>query len=130
ATMLFGWAVVWVAGIVLFASWRLGQSRDAVARGDLAAAVDDARSAASVEPFSPEPPIQLGLVYGLDGQLVRARAEAQKAIDNAPGDWRGWELASEIDRRRGAKAKAFLEAGKAESLTPVPLPRIPLYKRS
>jgi hypothetical protein len=130
AAMLFAWAVVWAAGIFLFASWRLDASRTAVAGGNLTAAADDARSAASVEPFSPEPQIQLALIYALDDDLARARAAAEQAIEKAPGDWRAWAIVSEIDRRRGADAAAFLERAKAASLTPIPVPAIHLPKPS
>ena len=123
ATILFAWVIVWVAGVVLLGSWHLGDSRDAVARGDLSAAASDARAAGSIEPFSPEPPIQLALVYGLAGENGKARAAAGDAIDLAPGDWRGWEIASEIDVRRGATLAAVKERARATELAPVPLPQ-------
>ena len=115
-------AVVAVAGIFVYASTRLADSRGAVARGDLAAAVSDANAAADAEPFSPEPQLQLALTYKLAGELGAARDAARQAIDKAPGDWRGWAVAAGIDRRRGASAAATAEAARAQALTPVPLP--------
>jgi hypothetical protein len=122
AAILFAWVIVWVAGVVVLSSWHLAESREAVARGDLSAAASDARAAGSIEPFSPEPPIQLALVYALAGENGRARAAAGDAIDLAAGDWRGWQIASEIDLRRGAALAAVKERARATELAPVPLP--------
>jgi O-antigen ligase/polysaccharide polymerase Wzy-like membrane protein len=122
-TLLFAWAVVWLAGIVLYASYRLEASRSAVGRGDLAAAASAARDAAAVEPFSPEPQLELALVYELGGDTGRAREAARDAISKAPSDWRGWAVASVIDRRAGRTSAARLQATRARALTPVPLPQ-------
>ncbi len=122
AALLFAVVVLAVAGVFIYASTRLADSKGAVVRGDLAAAVSDARSAADAEPFSPEPQLQLALTYKLAGQLGAAREAAQRAIQKAPGDWRGWAVASGIDRRRGATGAATAEAARAQALAPVPLP--------
>jgi len=123
ATLLFAWGIAWMAVVVILASWRLAASRDAVARGDLAAAASDARGAASVEPFSPEPRLQLALVQELARDPVQARAAAQEAIDRAPGDWRGWAVAARIDRQSLARKRGDRELFIAQTLSPVPLPR-------
>jgi predicted Zn-dependent protease len=122
AAVAFAVGVVAVAGIVVYSSMQLTDSRDAVARGDLVAAADDANAAADVEPFSPEPPLQLALVYELAHEPGRAQAEAQRAIDRAPGDWRGWALAARIDRSLSENTQAAAERARAEALVPVPLP--------
>ena len=122
AAALFAVVVLVVAGVFVYASTRLTDSRDAVARGDLAAAIGDAKSAADAEPFSPEPQLQLALTYRLAGELGAGRAAAGRAIETAPGDWRGWAVAARIDRRRGATAAATAEAAHAQALAPVPLP--------
>jgi O-Antigen ligase len=123
ATLLFAWGIVWMAAVVILASWRLAASRDAVARGDLAAAASDARSAASVEPFSPEPRLQLALVQELAGNPAQAHAAAEEAIDRASGDWRGWAVAARIDRQLLAPKRGDRELIIAQTLSPVPLPR-------
>jgi O-antigen ligase/polysaccharide polymerase Wzy-like membrane protein len=123
ATLLFAWGIVWMAAVVILASWRLASSRDAVARGDLAAAASDARSAASVEPFSAEPRLQLALIEELAGNPVQARAAAEEAIQRAPGDWRGWAVAARIDRESNAPKRGDRELFIAQTLSPVPLPR-------
>jgi hypothetical protein len=121
-TLLFAWAAVWLAAIALYASIRLDDSRAAVGRGDLAAAASAARDAAAVEPFSPEPQLQLALVYALGGEQRQARDAAQDAIDKAPGDWRAWAVASAINRRAGMRRAARIEAAMSRALAPVRLP--------
>jgi len=123
ATLLFAWGIVWVAVVVILASWRLASSREAVVSGDLAAAASDARGAASLEPFSPEPRLQLALVQELAGDPRQARASAQEAIDRAPGDWRGWAVAARIDRQSLARKRGDRELFIAQTLSPVALPR-------
>ncbi len=104
------WASIWAAGILLITELKLDSSRAAAARGDLAAAANDARDAASVQPWSPEPRLQLALVEELSDNLKAARSAAGQAIDRAPGDWRPWAVAARIDgraadfRRRGGRA--------------------------
>ena len=122
-TLVFAWAVVCLAGIVLYAEIRLDDSRAAVGRGDLAAAASAAHDAAAVEPFSPEPQLQLALVYQLGGDPGRAREAARNAIDDASGDWRVWAVASAIDRRAGRPRAARAAAARARALAPVALPR-------
>jgi hypothetical protein len=122
ATLLFAWGAIFSAGLALIASNRLSTSRDAVTQGDLAAAASDARAAASVEPFSPEPELQLALVDERAGDLRRAGDAAEEAISKASDDWRGYALLARIATERGETAAGLLAAGRAQSLSPVPLP--------
>jgi hypothetical protein len=118
----FAWASIWAAGILLVADTKLDSSRAAVARGDLGAAANDARDAGTVEPWSPEPRLQLALVEELGRNLPAARRAAGLAIDRAPGDWRPWAVAARIDARAGEIRKAVVEYAKASSLNPLPMP--------
>jgi hypothetical protein len=117
------WASIWAAAIVLITDLKLDASRAAAARGDLAAAANDARDAASVQPWSPEPRLQLALVDELAGNLGAARVAAGLAIDRAPGDWRPWAVAARIDARQGRIPAAGVEIFKATALSPVPVPK-------
>jgi O-antigen ligase len=117
------WASIWAAGILLVSDMKLDSSRAAAARRDLATAADDARDAASVQPWSPEPRLQLALVEELSDNLRAARRAAGLAIDRAPGDWRPWAVAARIDAEAGHLKPASVELLKAERLSPLPLPR-------
>ena len=75
-----------------------------------------------VQPWSPEPRLQLGLVEELGGDLKAARNAVGLAIDRAPGDWRPWAVAARIDARAGNLRAAGTELLRAEALSPIPLP--------
>ena len=122
ATLLFAWGAGWIAGVEVIAAGHLSDSRDAVAGGDLVGAASDARAAASVEPFSSEPPLQLALVEELAGNRRAARGAALEAISKAPQDWQGWAVLSRIDRELGLPRAADRAGARARSLSPVPLP--------
>jgi hypothetical protein len=121
ATIGIGWASIWAAGILFVAEAKLSSSREAASRGDLAQAANDADDAAGVEPWSPEPRLQLALVDELAGNLSAARSAAGEAIDRAPGDWRAWAVAARIDARSGDLRAAYPELVKANALNPVVL---------
>jgi hypothetical protein len=78
-----------VAGwVVVLTESRIDSSERLVREGDLAGAATDARAAASIQPWSPEPWLQLALVQELGGDLVSARASIREAISRSPEDWR------------------------------------------
>jgi O-Antigen ligase len=122
ATIGIAWASIWAAGILLVTAAKLDSSHAAAARGDLTQAANDARDAASVEPWSPEPRLQLALVDELGGDFHAARSAAGQAIDRAPGDWRPWAVAARIDARAGDLRAALREIVRASKLSPVALP--------
>jgi hypothetical protein len=116
------WASIWAAGILLITDLKLDSSRAAAARDDLPQAASDARDAARVQPWSPEPRLQLALVEELSDNLTAARGAAGLAIDRAPGDWRPWAVAARVDARRGDLAAAGAELVTAAKLNPLAVP--------
>ncbi len=116
------WLAVWTAGVALLTDLKLDSSRSAASRGDLAAAADDARDAANVQPWSAEPRLQLALVEELEGNLPVARIATLEAIQRSPTDWRPWVLLSRIDRGTGNAAASRAEFAYASTLSPLPLP--------
>jgi O-Antigen ligase len=127
ATLAVAWVAIWAAAVSFAGEHELAASRSAAARGDLTAAADDARIAGKLQPWSPEPPLQLALVDELGGDLATARTAALDAIHSAPGDWRGWAVAGRIAAKSGNSAAAKLLLAKAASLSPVQLP--PSFER-
>lgn len=119
---VLAWASIWAAGTLVASDRLLASSRSEAAAGDREASADRARAAASLEPFSPEPRIQLALVERLAGQLEAASADAQRSIDLADGDWRTWYVASRIASAAGQGALADTYLRRAAALAPVPLP--------
>jgi hypothetical protein len=122
ATVAAAWAGIWVSGMLLLTEVKLDDSREAVARGDLDAAVQDALDAAAVQPWSPEPPLQEAQVELLRGNVDAARLAVADAMERAPGDYRPWLVAARIEQHAGDEV-AYLEAfTRAAELAPTPLP--------
>jgi len=122
ATASIGWASLWAAGVALATDLKLNASQEAAEQGELAGAADDARDAATLQPWSPEPRLQLALVEELAGSLRAAQGAAIEAIDRAPHDWRSWAVAARIDEELGERKAAKESGAFADGLSPAPLP--------
>ena len=101
ATVAIAWAALLCSGDLLLTEVKLDQSRSAVSAGNLADAADDAEDAVALAPWSSEARVQLGLVQGLQGELLVAQQSLSEAASRAPHDWRVWFALSRIDRRAG-----------------------------
>ena len=121
AMLAIGWVAVWSGVVTLLTERALSASRSAVGRGDLAGAASDARQAASLEPFSPEPQIQLALIGIRAHQPDQARQAAADAVRLASGDWRTWLVAIQADFAAGDADAAHAAADQLAERIPVPL---------
>jgi tetratricopeptide (TPR) repeat protein len=115
-------AVAWVAAVVstlaLVEASKLGDSRDAAARGDLAAAASDAREAQAIAPWSGAASLQLALVRERQDDLPGARAAVRMALDDDPGDWRPWLVATRLATKAGDIPDARRSLRRARMLNP------------
>jgi len=125
ATVVAGWAAIWVAGILFLTEAKLGDSREATDRGDFPAAAQDAEDAATLQPWAAEPRLQLALVEERGGNLDDARRALGEAIDRAPDDWSLWFVLSRIERKAGDRDAAEEAMARARELNP----RSPLFAR-
>jgi O-Antigen ligase len=118
ATLVAGWAAIWVAGVVFFTEAKLDQSEAGARRGDLEDAAQDARDAATLQPWTAEPWIRLALLEELSGDFVAAHDAISEASTRAPEDWRIWLINTrlEIGLDDVDEARASLE--RARELNP------------
>jgi hypothetical protein len=124
--LAIGALIAIVAIAIPFASADLvRQSENDVRAGDLAGALENARSARSVEPGASTPRLQEALVLELDGQLPEASTAAQEASERESTNWRPWLVISRIEAKRGNAAASLAAYRKARSLYPLS----PLFKR-
>jgi tetratricopeptide (TPR) repeat protein len=121
ATLLVGFASIWVAGVSLLSTIQIDESRDAVTRGELEEAATNATYASTLQPWSSAPKLQLAQVEELRGRLPEARQAAEEAIDRSPGDWRGWVVLARIMARDGDRAAAEEALARAGELSPLPV---------
>ena len=78
----------------------------------------DASDASTLQPWAPEPWLQLALVEERAGNLPAAREQIEEAIERAPDDWSLWITASRIERQAGDREAAEAAYRRAQSLNP------------
>ena len=118
ATVILGFATVYVCGLLLLTERSLDQSRDAVDAGNFQEAIVKAQDAVDLVPFSAEPRIQLGLAYQRAGDLVSARRAIVAGIDRADEDWRWWRSLALVDGFAGNLGTACDDIARARELNP------------
>jgi hypothetical protein len=116
--LVVGWAAVIGSAIALVAEARLEDSQAAARRAHYAEAAADAREAHAVEPWAGAPLLQLALVRERQGDLPRARAAVQQAIDRDSGDWQVWLVATRLATKAGDVPAARHALRRARSLNP------------
>jgi O-Antigen ligase len=123
ATLLAGWAAVWIAGVLLLTEVKLDDSRAAFDRGDVGAAAQDATDATTLQPWAAEPWLELALVQERARNVPAARAAIANAIDRAPNDWSLWWVAGRIENLGGDPEAAQDAFTRARTL----YPRAPIF---
>jgi O-antigen ligase/polysaccharide polymerase Wzy-like membrane protein len=108
ATLAVGWAAIIVAAIVFFTEAKLIQSESAASDSELERAAQDARDAATLQPWAAQPWVQIALLEELSGDLVGAQEAIHEASVRSPDDWRIWLLNARfevgLDDLEGARA--------------------------
>jgi hypothetical protein len=99
------------------------ESQAAVAGGDPARALADARAAVRLEPSAASPQIQLALVLELRGDVAHALAAARTATVDEPANWSAWLIVSRLEAEAGHPAAAVTAYRRSRSLNP----RSPLF---
>jgi O-antigen ligase len=117
-TIIVAIVAVCAAGILFLSQVRIGDSQDAVHRGDLVAAAQDARDAIAIEPWAADPRLQLALVEELGGDLGPAKHDIREAIDRAPDNWQLWFVKTRLEVKSGNGAAARHALARARELNP------------
>jgi O-Antigen ligase len=120
-TVAAAWVAMVAAGLVVLTELELRQSRDAAGSDDIAAAIDRARAAKTVQPWSSEPYTQLALLEEQRGDLPAAIAALRQAEDRDSEDWRLLLIEASLLRKSGDGAAAEIAYNRAQSLSPVSL---------
>jgi hypothetical protein len=111
-------AAIAAISLPLAGALAIRRSQADASRGDLGAALADARSAERLEPYAATPHLQEALVREAAGQLSQAASAARVATSDAPTDWTTWLTLARIDARRGAFAEALAALQRARELNP------------
>ncbi len=119
----FGLAAVAAAALLAIAIPMAGalavqHSQSEAAQGNLAAAYQDALTAAKLQPYAESPRLQEALVLEAAGKLSAAAAAARAATDAGPADSSNWFVLARIDARLGATGPALTALHRAQILNP------------
>jgi hypothetical protein len=100
-------------------------SQDEFRAKDFPAALDDARTAQDIQPYSATASLQEALVLEAQGNLKGAEAAARQATRQGSSDWRNWVVLSRIQAEQGDASASVASYDKAKSLNP----RSPLFEQ-
>ena len=106
----------------MISSERLHESQAAARTGDTRRAVQLARQASAVAPWSGAAKLQLGLAEESDGVLFGARDDMVEATRLAPKDWRAWLSLSRVRLELGDVHGALAALRRYRELVPVNVP--------
>jgi hypothetical protein len=118
AALLIGWAAIWAGGDQFLSEVRLKDSREAASSGELSQAAQNARDAATLQPWASEPRLQQALVEELDGDLEAANADLGEAIARARDDWQLWFVRARLLVKMGDVKGANRALERARELNP------------
>lgn len=102
----------------LHAATEMRRSWIDASKGDLAAALDRAQSAADAEPDAALPRLQEALVLERQGNLVAAAAAAKVATDKEAANWRTWLILARLEAERDRIDPALRAFARAHDLNP------------
>ncbi len=111
-------ASIVVIAVPMAAASAIETSQQQAGDGDLVAALVDARSAETLEPYAATPRLQQALVLELMGNLAPAEAKAEEATAREPTNWKTWLVLSRLRAER-ADAQGSVDAyRRARALNP------------
>jgi O-antigen ligase len=115
--------IAWISAVALvgplLVDREIDASRDAAADGDLAAAVDHAERARSIEPWAASPYVQLGLLAQLEGNYEAAIEHFSNAIDREDENWQWYYLRAEAESEAGDEAASQADLERAKERNPL-----------
>jgi O-Antigen ligase len=117
-----GLALSWLAALALIGPLLVDREIDAsnaaAADGNLAAAVDHADTARSIEPWAATPYLQLGLLAESQGDYATAADRLGQAIDREDGNWQLYYLRARVGHEAGDEEAAQADLAEAQRLNP------------
>lgn len=117
-----GLGLAWIVALALIGPLLVDREIDtsnaAAADGDVAAAVDHAQTARSIEPWAASPYLQLGLLAESQGDYATAGQRLTEAIEREEGNWQLFYLRARIKHEAGEEGAAKFDLEEARRLNP------------
>jgi O-antigen ligase/polysaccharide polymerase Wzy-like membrane protein len=121
ATVTAAWIAMVAGGLVALTELELDQSRSAASANNIGDAIDRARAAKTVQPWSAEPYIQLALLEEKQGNISGALTNLNQAEQRDSEDWRLALIKARLESQRGDQVALLRAILRAEQLSPFPL---------
>ncbi len=117
-----GLAVAWITALALIGPLlvdrEIDASKAAADSGDIAAAVNHADTARSIEPWAASPYLQLGLLAQAQGDYATAVGRLSQAINREEDNWVLYYLRANAEHEAGEGAAARADLAQARRLNP------------
>ena len=117
-----GLAFAWIAALALIGPLlvdrEIDTSNTSAADGNIAAAVDHAETARSIEPWAATPYLQLGLLAESQGEYDLAVQRLSQAIDREEDNWQLHYLRARVEHKAGEDGAAEASLEEARRLNP------------
>jgi tetratricopeptide (TPR) repeat protein len=117
-----GLVAAWIAAVALvgplLVDREIRASNEAVVEGNLAAAVDHAETARSIEPWATSPYRQLGLLAERRGEYAAAIDWLDQAIEREDDSWLLYYMRARVEDQAGETAAAEADFAEALRLNP------------
>lgn len=127
AALVAGWVTIVAALLSFFGQGKITASEEALERGDLQEAVDQANTAETLQPWAAEPYLLEAAALEAQGDVPAARDAVGAALERSPDDARVWAVAARIDMTAGNVERGLQSLSRANELSPAvaPLPERP-----
>jgi hypothetical protein len=124
ATVTAAWIAMVAGGLVALTELELDRSRSAASGNEIGDAIQRARAAKTVQPWSAEPYIQLSLLEEQQGNISSALANLRQAEQRDSQDWRLALIEARLESRRGDRVASVKALVRAQELSPFPLTQL------
>lgn len=122
-TVLVAWLLIVAQAVPLLADREIARSQAAVEGRDLDESMKAAEVARDIQPWASTPYLQLALVSEIQGEVARARAWIEEAIERDARDWQLWLVSARLETKLGHVEEADRSLRRATELNP----RSPLF---
>ena len=120
-TVVAAWIAIIGSAVVVLTHIELDRSRDAAGAGNVDQAIDRARTARSIQPWSAEPYTQLALLEEDRGDFPAALSYLGQAQDRDSQDWRLYVIKAGLQQESGDPEGELVSLYQAEALSPFPV---------
>lgn len=118
-----GLALAWIAAVALIGPLlvdrELATAKDEAAAGNVAAAVNHAETARSIEPWATSPYLILGLLAEAQEDFDTASGRLSQAINREDRNWQLYYLRARVEKEAGREAAARADLERARQLDPL-----------